>query len=296
MTLEREQLVDGWTVSMAEDTAPGGAPAAALVPIDATVPGQVHTDLLREGIVDDPAFDRNETAAKWVGRADWVYRRELDVDPRGHERVDLVCEGLDTVASLTLDGVELGNTRNMHRRYRFDLRDATGGSNARAQRDLEILFESPYREAGRLAARVGTMPGPYDEPFAYVRKTASNFGWDWGLTAVTSGPWRPVTVERWSTARLRDVRPLVDVDAGEGVLDTHIAFERSGLNDLDQDGEDDDLVLVVTVGGHGTKQRSRVNVTPKEDEAVVTVRVPDVERWWPRGYGEQPLYDVDVVL
>ena len=72
------------------------------------------------------------------------------------------------------------------------------------------------------------MPGPYDEPFPYVRKMASNFGWDWGLTAVTSGPWRPVAIERWSTARLRDVRPLVDVEAGEGVLDAHIAFERSG--------------------------------------------------------------------
>ncbi len=56
---------------------------------------------------------------------------------------------------------------------------------------------------------------------------ASNFGWDWGLTAVTSGPWRPVAIERWSTARLREVRPLVDVEAGEGVLDAHITVERS---------------------------------------------------------------------
>lgn len=299
MTLEREELRDDWTVSIVGDQLPAGAPdGIAGRTIRATVPGQVHTDLEREGLVPDPTFDRNEDAAKWVGRADWAYRRTVDVAPRGHERVDLVCEGLDTVAELSLDGVVVGTTRNMHRRYRFDLNDVPGPSGAR---ELELLFESPYREAGRVAARAGAMPGPYDEPFPYVRKQASNFGWDWGLTAVTSGPWRPVAIERWSTARLAEVRPLVDVEAGEGVLDTHVTVERSGMNDLDQDGEDDDLVLVVTVAGPTadggtTRQRSRAQLTPKDDEVVVTVRVPEVRRWWPRGYGEQHRYDVTVEL
>ncbi|WIB00675.1 glycoside hydrolase family 2 protein [Curtobacterium sp. MCBA15_012] len=299
MTLEREELRDDWTVAISGEQLPEGAPAdIAGRSIRATVPGQVHTDLEREGLLPDPTFDRNEEAAKWVGRADWTYRRTVDVAPRGAERVDLVCEGLDTVAELSLDGVVVGSTRNMHRRYRFDLNDLPGTA---GERELEILFESPYREAGRVAAKAGAMPGPYDEPFPYVRKTASNFGWDWGLTAVTSGPWRPVAIERWSTARLAEVKPLVDVDAGEGVLDAHVAVERSGMNDLDQDGEDDDLVLVVTVSGATadggtTRQRSRAQLTPKDDEVVVTVRVPEVQRWWPRGYGDQHLYDVTVEL
>lgn len=301
MTLDREELRDDWTVAIAGDAVPAGAPdGIAGRAIQATVPGQVHTDLEREGLLADPTLDRNEAAGAWVGRADWAYRRTVDVDPRGHERIDLVCDGLDTVAELSLDGVVVGTTRNMHRRYRFDARDSTGGV-GRGSKTLELLFESPYREAGRVAARAGSMPGPYDEPFPYIRKMASNFGWDWGLTAVTSGPWRPVAIERWSTARLRDVRPLVDVEAGEGVLDAHVTVERSGMNDLDQDGEDDDLVLVVTVSGGTadggrTRQRSRAQLTPKDDETVVTVRVPEVQRWWPRGYGAQDLYDVVVEL
>lgn len=297
MTLEREELRDDWTVTMAGGTGAPDGVAGRTIP--ATVPGQVHTDLEREGLLLDPTFHLNEQAAKWVGRADWAYRRTVDVDPRGHERVDLVCDGLDTVSELSLDGVVVGTTRNMHRRYRFDARVQTGSGGT--TKDLEILFESPYREAGRVAAKAGSMPGPYDEPFPYVRKMASNFGWDWGLTAVTSGPWRPVAIERWSTARLREVRPLVDVEAGEGVLDAHITVERSGMNDLDQDGEDDDLVLVVTVSGETedggtTRQRSRAQLTPKDDETVVTVRVPEARRWWPRGYGAQPQYDVVVEL
>ncbi|QKS21836.1 hypothetical protein HUN58_19940 [Curtobacterium sp. Csp1] len=299
MTLEREELRDDWTVAIAGDQVPSGAPADLVGrALPATVPGQVHTDLEREGVIADPTFDRNEDASAWVGRADWAYRRHVDVDPRGFERVDLVCDGLDTVAELSLDGVVLGTTRNMHRRYRFDLNDVPGPT---GRRELELLFESAYREAGRVAARAGAMPGPYDEPFPYVRKQASNFGWDWGLTAVTSGPWRPVAIERWSTARLAEVQPLVDVEAGEGVLDAHVRVERSGMNDLDQDGEDDDLVLVVTVAGPTvdggtTRQRSRAQLTPKDDETVVTVRVPDALRWWPRGYGAQPRYDVTVEL
>jgi len=298
MTLEREELRDDWTVTMVGGTGAPDGVAGRTIP--ATVPGQVHTDLEREGLLADPTFDRNEDAGKWVGRADWAYRRTVDVDAKGFERVDLVCDGLDTVAELSLDGVVVGTTRNMHRRYRFDARDQTGGV-GRGSKTLEVLFESPYREAGRVAAKAGSMPGPYDEPFPYIRKMASNFGWDWGLTAVTSGPWRPIAIERWSTARLREVRPLVDVEAGEGVLDAHLTVERSGLNDLDQDGEDDDLVLVVTVSGEtaegtATRQRSRAQLTPKDDETVVTVRVPDVQRWWPRGYGEQALYDVVVEL
>ncbi len=158
MTLDREELRDGWTVTMAGGSgAPDGVAGRS---IPATVPGQVHTDLQREGLLADPTFDRNEADGKWVGRADWAYQRTVDVDLRGHERIDLVCDGLDTVSTLTVDGVTVGTTRNMHRRYRFDLRDATGGSNARTERELEILFESPYREAGRVAARAGSMPGP----------------------------------------------------------------------------------------------------------------------------------------
>ncbi len=127
MTLEREELRDDWTVAIAGG--PGAErgtrrPRRSYAPGDR--PGQVHTDLEREGVIADPTFDRNEDVSAWVGRADWAYRRPVDVDPRGFERVDLVCDGLDTVAELSLDGVVLGTTRNMHRRYRFDLNDVPG--------------------------------------------------------------------------------------------------------------------------------------------------------------------------
>src|SRR5688572_15466049 len=111
-----------WTVSVAADQ-PGGPPAeaAGLPTVTATVPGCVHTDLLAAGLVPDPYLDDNENHLQWIGRTDWVYETVFDWAGTG-ERVDLVCHGLDTVATITVNGVEVGTTVNMHRSYRFDVK------------------------------------------------------------------------------------------------------------------------------------------------------------------------------
>lgn len=295
MTLEREELTAGWTAAVSADAGAAAELGSAAPTLGAGTPAAVPEQ--PAVVPGQRAVDRDR-----VGHADWLYRCRVDTSAHGFERVDLVADGLDTVAQLALDGVPFATTRNMHRRYRFDLRRVTMASGA-SDHELSILFESPYREAGRLAARFGTMPGSGDEPFPYLRTMASAFRGPWGPGTVSSGPWRPIAIERWSTARIDEVRPLVDVDAGEGVLDAHVRIERSGplptgesTGDLDRDGEIDDLVIIVTVSGHGTKQRSRVNLTAKEDEAVVTVRIPEAALWWPHGYGEPSLYDVEVVL
>ncbi|MEV0132488.1 glycoside hydrolase family 2 protein, partial [Dactylosporangium sp. NPDC050688] len=105
-----------WTVR-ALDAPPGAADGV----YPAQVPGCVHTDLLAAGVIPDPYLDDNEVALSWIGRTAWVYETTFDADVAG-DRVDLVAEGLDTVATVTLNGVEVGRTANMHRGYRFDVR------------------------------------------------------------------------------------------------------------------------------------------------------------------------------
>jgi beta-mannosidase len=103
-------LHSGWTLT---------GPDVPAVP--ATVPGCVHTDLLAAGLIPDPFLDENETSLAWIGRSDWVYETTFTHDGTD-DRVDLVCAGLDTVATVELNRVELGRTANMHRGYRFDVR------------------------------------------------------------------------------------------------------------------------------------------------------------------------------
>ncbi|KAA6211631.1 glycoside hydrolase family 2 protein [Streptomyces filamentosus] len=257
------QLHEGWSLRHEGASLP------------AQVPGCVHTDLLAAGVIPDPFLGRNETEIAWVGRRAWSYGTELAHDS-GHERSELVFEGLDTVAEVLLDGAPLGSARNMHRVHRFDVTGRSG--------PLEVRFGSAYDEAERVRALTGDRPNVYPEPFQYVRKMACSFGWDWGPTVVTAGMWRPVRIEHWSTARLAEVRPLVTVDGATGHVELRVRTART------DSGAGRPLTLRATVAGV-------VAETSFEGaETVLRLAVPEPELWWPRGYGSQPLYGLDVEL
>lgn len=200
------QLDEGWTLFH----------AGARLP--ARVPGCVHTDLLNAGLIPDPLIGTNENDVAWVGRQEWTYTTTVTTAGT-HERTDLVFDGLDTAARISLGGTALGRTRNMHRSHRFDV-TALGG-------ELEVHFSSPYQEAAEVLALTGARPNVYPEPFQYIRKMASSFGWDWGPTLPTSGIWRPARLEHWSTARLAQVRPLVTVENGTGRVELRLTVERT---------------------------------------------------------------------
>ena len=258
-------LTEGWILRHPDGT--GDA-------LPASVPGCAHTDLLAAGLIPDPFLGRNETEVAWVGRREWTYETELTAGAGPHEQTDLVFDGLDTVAEILLDGRPLGRTRNMHRSYRFDVTGLSGR--------LTVRFASAYAEAEAVRGRLGERPGAYAEPYQYLRKMACSFGWDWGPTLVTAGIWRPVRLERWSTARIARVRPLVTVEDGVGQIELAVDVERSRV----------EAPLTLEASAGGVRARARIDGTA----GTVRLRVPDVRLWWPRGYGGQPLYDVELTL
>ncbi|MEV4538392.1 glycoside hydrolase family 2 TIM barrel-domain containing protein [Asanoa sp. NPDC049518] len=273
----RKMLNSGWTLMPASgDAVPPEVAAAG--PIPATVPGCVHTDLLAAGLIPDPFHDSNESALRWIGEATWHYATTFDWHGGGgHDRVDLVCAGLDTVAEIELNGVPLGSTANMHRSYRFDVRDGLRpGAN-----ELRIVFRPAREYARHWQQELGDRPNAYPEPFNFIRKMACNFGWDWGPTLVTAGIWQPIELDLWHTARLRRVRPLVTVDAEAGRVEVHADVERA---------VDGPLTLTATIAGH------RATAAVDSSTAAAIVEVPDVRLWWPRGHGEQDRYDLEVTL
>lgn len=274
-------LHDGWTLR-----ATGGPVPQDLVgvTVPATVPGCVHTDLLAAGLIGDPYLDAHEGDLVWMHRTDWRLTRRLRLDPAApDERVDLAFDGLDTVATLRLGDHELGRTANMHRGYRFDVRALADG----ADRDLVVDLASATVHAEAERDRLGERPSPYPTPFNYVRTMACSFGWDWGPDLRTAGIWKPVRLERWRTARLARVRPLVTVEPdGTGRVEVRVDLERSGL------GEPAPLVVRVDVAG----QVRQARVAPDVDAVVVVARVPQAPLWWPVGYGAQPLVPLTVTV
>ncbi|MBY8870843.1 glycoside hydrolase family 2 protein [Micromonospora sp. PLK6-60] len=277
MSASRHTLHEGWRLRAVPGPQVPAEIAGRSVP--ATVPGSVHTDLLAAGLIPDPYLDDNETALTWIGRTDWVYETTVDRPPGDDDRVDLVCAGLDTVATITLNGTEVGRTANQHRGYRFDV----GALLRPGANLLSVRFDSAYRYAEAQRDRLGDRPNAYPEPFNFIRKTACNFGWDWGPTVVTAGIWQEIGLHGWSTARLATVRPLVTMAGDTGRVELHVEVERAMAGPL---------VVRAAVGGADAE----VTVGAGERTAVATLTVRDPARWWPIGYGDQPLYDLEVTL
>jgi beta-mannosidase len=240
----------------------------------------IHTDLLRAGLIADPFDGDNEAAQQWIGDTVWAYQTTFDWSENGNTRHDLVAFGLDTVATIELNGTLVGQTENQHRSYRFDIRPLlTPGQNT-----LSVTFAAPVPETLARAQKFGALPRVNHHDFNQLRKTASHFGWDWGIDAAGSGIWQAIGIDSWSDVRIASVRPLVDLEGSDGELTAHVEIERDGV------AEPRGVPIAVAVGG------VTVNGTVGADSTTgsFVARVPSVQRWWPVGHGDQPLYDVTV--
>ncbi|MDQ6774075.1 MAG: glycoside hydrolase family 2 protein [Candidatus Dormibacteraeota bacterium] len=272
-------LGDGWTVRAVG----GDIPAHIVgVRIPAAVPGCVHLDLLAAGLIPDPYLDDNELQVAWVGRADWRYETVFHWDGwASGGQVDLVALGLDTVATVELNGNLLARTRNMHRSYRFPV----AGRLRSGANDLAVTFASALNAAERASEELGPRPHANAHPYNAIRKMACNFGWDWGPDLVTAGIWRPLRLETWHRARIAAVRPLARVDGKTGRLSVHVDAQRAP-------GHDAELRVAVDVTG----TLAGATLGAGQTSTMIEVAVPDVQVWWPHGYGAQPLYTVEVAL
>ena len=179
--------------------------------LPADVPGGVHTDLLALGKIPDPFVGDNEKRVQWVAEQDWQYR--LMFRPE-HEFINqphiwLVCDGLDTLASISLNGVHVGNTANMFRQYRWDVKSLLqSDSNA-----LDIIFHSPVRYAA-LSQAIRPLPGVSQAlpGGPYLRTAPCQFGWDWvpSFPPLASGRisgWKDVMVPASRMSTLSSIIP-----------------------------------------------------------------------------------------
>ena len=100
------------------------------------------------------------------------------------------------------------------------------------------------------------------------------------------GIWKSLRLESWSVVRLGTVRPLASLDGSNGVLEVHAELEWVATS-----GQSSASIAVNVAGIDGSAE-----VKPGVTSAVVPLVIPNVQAWWPRGYGEQPRYDVSVDL
>ncbi len=258
--------------------------------VPATVPGCVHTDLLNGGLIPDPYYRDNEQHLMWVGEDNWSYKRTFHLHPSEMDTKHLVlcCEGLDTFAEVIINGVSLAKTDNMFRSYEWEVKPhLKEGAN-----EIEIFFTSPLpygRQCQQEDFKLHTGIGHHRlEGGNWVRKEACNYGWDWGPMCVTAGIWKPIYIAAIETSRIEDMvlEPVIMAD-NSAVLKLKISATPSAFEPLSLETkikfEDEELV----------------SLSQKLDQTGLTefeIPLDQVNRWWPAGMGDQPLYEVSFML
>ncbi|MDB4655322.1 hypothetical protein OAE48_00590 [Flavobacteriales bacterium] len=250
----------------------------------ANVPGCVHTDLLENGVIQDPLGAEGEAKCKWIESENWEYSLRFEKDRlKSGKHQTLIFEGLDTYANVFLNGKLILSTANMFRTYEVEVSQLLGDEN-----ELKVVFESPLKKGIEKRDELGfDLPSPSDsgeEKIAsFVRKAGYQFGWDWGPRLVTSGIWKPVKIENWGEVRLQNFRLRQDRVLENRVNGTAF-FRIESATELS-------VELEVSIEGQSKKTRS-VNLVSGMNEVGVEFSIIDPKLWWPNGTGAQPLYNV----
>jgi beta-mannosidase len=161
----------------------------------ATVPGEVHTDLLNNKLIPDPFYRDNEKKLTWIEKKNWEYKTAFSVNPTTlkFKQTELVFDGLDTYATVYLNKQLVLKTDNMFRQWRVDVKKLVKpGKN-----DLLVVFQSAQNVVDSLAKKDLPFIIP-DNPRAYTRKAQYHFGWDWGPKFTTCGIWKSVRLEAYN--------------------------------------------------------------------------------------------------
>ncbi|KIY00368.1 uncharacterized protein Z520_04053 [Fonsecaea multimorphosa CBS 102226] len=257
------------------------------------LPTEIHLDLLANGAIQDPFNGKNEEAVQWVGEQTWLYELYFEVpqDAVGapYRRAALVFEGLDTFATVKLNGRDILKSDNMFVSHRVELSEdmLVKENGSFTVQCLQIIFEN--------AERVGdeeVLKYPGHDWFTFnagtarlaTRKAQYHYGWDWGPKLMSCGPWKPIYLDLYSS-RISDM---------------------SIHTNLGSDLQSAELQVVVIVDGpanhakvelsrEGLVQQSQtVNVEQHIARAVFHVQNPDL--WWHFTLGEANLYEASVSL
>jgi beta-mannosidase len=250
--------------------------------LPATVPGDVHLDLLANKKISDPFFRDNEAKLQWIEKESWEYRLNFDVTPSvlSRSNVDLVFDGLDSASQVYLNGVQVLSTDNSFRIWRVPAKaHLHAGKNL-----LRVVFPSPDKVAEQVAAQDPWQPKTKTDPKTYIRKPAYEYGWDWGPKFVTSGIWRPVRLEAWDKVRIADfaIRQR-DVSKEVAHLDAEVEVEASAAGAAK-------VSVQYTADGKPATLTTNANLHAGRNVIDVPIEIAHPKLWYPAGYGEQPLY------
>ncbi|OSC98975.1 glycoside hydrolase family 2 protein [Trametes coccinea BRFM310] len=278
------ELNEGWTFTQV-----GGGEVVKdgeWLPVQ-SFPTTVHVELLKLQKIPDPFIGLREWDVQWVGEAEWVFKTRFTVSDEeiDAENVDLVFDGLDTFATVELNGEKILNTDNQFVSHRVPVKDRLKvGDN-----ELTLTFASAFRKGREIEQQHGKLNlWNGDSSRLHVRKAQYNYGWDWGPVLMTVGPWKPIRLETYNV-RIADIdiRQKVDEKLGANL---DVAFE------LSSNSQSIASVSVKDPEGRILIGQSNITIKSERAEAHFKLSAGVLELWYPVGYGKQPIYSVEIQI
>ncbi len=252
--------------------------------ITAKVPGDVHSTLIERNIIDHPYFGHNDIKSRWIEDEEWWYRGQFnyEVTEKSDERHELIFEGLDTFATVFVNGLEVGSTHNMLMAHAFDVtRIVRNGWNCIAVKFDPLRKHHEQKELFQWSS--------YTKERPWIRKAAMNFGWDWGPRMVTVGIWGAVRIERKSVAKINSVfARTADASRDEAtvLIDVEVKAYSKHLH------IDCEIILVDQAGQRVAEDRIAVEGTTASADLLVSAP----QLWWIHDLGQPYLYELQVNL
>ncbi|MDE1316288.1 glycoside hydrolase family 2 protein [Vibrio aestuarianus] len=257
---------------------------------DMILPGDVHSALLAAEFIPNPYWATNEKNVQWVSEHDWQIARSFEVSSEllAHDVIDLSMSMVDTMAEITLNGETVLECSNMFRLYQTGVRPFL----VEGENTLTITIRRADLEA---AARAEKLPFPV--PWAVgnnqiphmntLRKTQCHSGWDWGICLLTSGVYAPIELIARQAYRLNNITTKQIWQNKQCELAVSVDLEVL-------DSESSALIEATLTSPLG---EDVLNVqTSAATDAQLNFSIENPQRWWPAGYGEQPLYTLVVSI
>ncbi len=254
------------------------------------VPGNVFTDLWQAGKIEAPFEHDNELKHKYIENQDFTYTCQFKLNKATlkQEYIYLVFKGLDTYATVTLNGTEILQSENMFRAYKIDVKPLL-----QTQNHLAIAFRSATQAADSLFEAY-PLPLPADNDrntkatSVFTRKAPYQYGWDWGPRYVGQGIWQDIVLETSNSLDIHQYRLWQKALSADNkvTIGVQLQLQSSTLQEVS-----------LEIHHQNTNCFSKTIALPK---GICTIQesfiLDDVKRWFPNGMGKQALYDFDITL
>jgi beta-mannosidase len=242
----------------------------------AKVPGTIHTDLLKNKLIPDPFVGTNEKQLQWIENEIWEYETKFNLTKSElkNQNIDIIFEGLDTYATIYLNGKLLLETDNMFRTWNKSVKNELKiGEN-----HIKISFKSASNFGKEEAKKLPyTLPG--DEK-VFTRKAQYQYGWDWGPRFVTCGIYKPIKLHFWNEVKIENVKySQIELNDSKAILEftTEIIVSE-----------------VKTIELQINEKTKTFHLKKGKNKVKMEYEIAKPKLWWCNGLGEANLYSFQI--